>query len=245
MAFPLAHPAAVLPLRRFCPRWLSFPALVVGSVCPDAAYLLQRIHLDTFSHQLLGSVAFSVPVGLGCLLLFYAWRAPVVRMLPGPYRRALLPLCELPRASVWAIVLSLGIGAWTHFLWDSCTHKNGWVAQEIAPLNAVAFTWGYRTARVSLLLWYASSFAGMIWLLLAWEKWKQAHVDGCARVPGRLVLRDTALVALLFLPIALVHHLMPRSEVVLYSVAAACGLPALALMLRTARNRDDAGEGTA
>ena len=28
MPFTLAHPAAVLPLKRFCPRYLSFPALI-------------------------------------------------------------------------------------------------------------------------------------------------------------------------------------------------------------------------
>jgi len=33
MPFPLAHPAAVLPLKRFCPQRLSFSALVIGALC--------------------------------------------------------------------------------------------------------------------------------------------------------------------------------------------------------------------
>src|ERR1039458_6493774 len=78
MAFPLAHPAAVLPLRRYCPIWLSFPALVIGSLSPDAGYCLGDLGgLDwgTFSHGLLGSVAFCLPVGIVMLALFYGLRA--------------------------------------------------------------------------------------------------------------------------------------------------------------------------
>ncbi|MFX7840593.1 DUF4184 family protein, partial [Acinetobacter baumannii] len=29
MPWTFAHPAAMLPLRRLCPRWLSWPALVL------------------------------------------------------------------------------------------------------------------------------------------------------------------------------------------------------------------------
>jgi hypothetical protein len=35
MPFPLAHPVAVLPFRRYCPRFFSLPALVAGSLVPD------------------------------------------------------------------------------------------------------------------------------------------------------------------------------------------------------------------
>jgi hypothetical protein len=211
MAFPLAHPAAVLPLRRFCPQWLSFPALIIGSVSPDLGYILQAQHVDVFSHELIGSIVFCLPVGILAILLFYALRAPAVRVLPEP---------------------SLLIGTWTHLLWDSCTHKDGWWVQHIPVLQATVFTVGYRTARVCLLLWYASSFAGMIWLVLAFEKWKQTRVEGRAGVSGKAVLRDAVLVALLLLPIGLVHHLLRKTELAVYVVAALCALPALAILLK-------------
>ncbi|HVM49483.1 MAG TPA: DUF4184 family protein [Candidatus Acidoferrum sp.] len=232
MAFPLAHPAAVLPLRRFCPRWLSFPALVVGSVAPDSAYVLQAWHVDVLSHSLIGSVAFSLPVGLATMLIFYAVRTPMAKRLPAPYQRALLPLCQRPPASVWVLALSILIGSWTHLFWDSCTHKDGWFALHIPGLNLAVFTLGYHTARVSLLLWYASSFAGMVWLVLAFEKWRQTRVRGAARVPGKAVLRDAALVALLLLPIGAVHHLLQRTEVAVYVVAAICAVPATWVILK-------------
>src|SRR6266404_5342332 len=62
MAFPLAHPAAVLPLRRYCPRGFNFAALVVGSLSPDAGYLFGQRNVDEFSHRVVGSFGFCLPV---------------------------------------------------------------------------------------------------------------------------------------------------------------------------------------
>ena len=70
MPFTLAHPAAVLPLRRFCPRFLNFPALVVGSVGPDAGYAFGWLGADQVSHRFLGSFVFCLPVGLVLVGLF-------------------------------------------------------------------------------------------------------------------------------------------------------------------------------
>jgi Domain of unknown function (DUF4184) len=242
MAFPLAHPAAVLPLRRFCPRWLSLPALMIGSVTPDLGYILQAQHVDEFSHRFLGSFGFCLPVGIIAMVLFYALRAPAVKLLPERYQRALLPLCGLPRRPALVVLASLLIGSWTHLFWDSCTHNDGWLAQQFPVLQTAVFTVGYRTARVSLLLWYASSFAGLIWLVLAFEKWKQSAVKGSASVPGKAVVRDAVLVAFLLLPIAVVHHLLQRAEVALYLAAALCALLALLIILKLSSNRADTAE---
>src|SRR2546426_9342497 len=114
MPFPLAHPAAVLPLRRYCPRYLNFPALMIGSLTPDVGYCLQRFRVDQFSHSFVGSVAFCLPTGIAMLLVFYAIRESLVAALPAPHRDALLPLCRKPNdRPASAIVLSLLIGAWT------------------------------------------------------------------------------------------------------------------------------------
>jgi hypothetical protein len=240
MAFPLAHPAAVLPLRRLCPRWLSFAALVIGSLTPDAGYLFQAWRMDAFSHSLKGSIGFCLPVGLLALLAFYALRSPVVRILPEPYRRALLPPSQKPCVPVLAVLVSLLIGIWTHLLWDSCTHKDGWCVEHIPVLHAALFNVAHRTLRVCVLLWYASSFAGLIWLVLAFEKWKQAHVVGSANVSAKVVLRDAVLVAILLLPIELAHHLLRGWEPAVYVLAACCALLAIVIPLRL-RNAREAG----
>ena len=237
MAFPLAHPAAVLPLRRYCPRWLSFPALVIGTLSPDAGYLFGAKDEDVFSHQLLGSIGFCLPVGLLMMVLIYALRSLVVKMLPEPYERALLPLCRRPFGSVWVVCISLLIGAWTHLLWDSLTHHDGWCVQHLPVLQSVVVSAAGRTARVCHVLWYGSSFAGVVWLVVVFEKWKQAHVNGGAGVSGKAVMRDAVLVAILLLPIELVHHFLRSHKLGLYLIAALCALPVMRIVLKMGNTR--------
>nr|MDT0657477.1 DUF4184 family protein [Micromonospora sp. DSM 115978] len=78
LTFP-THPAVVLPLKLWRPRWFDGVALVVGSMAPDLAYVLDGSGLPVwpFSHQLLGLVGWCLPV-----TLVVAWlirrAAPVV-----------------------------------------------------------------------------------------------------------------------------------------------------------------------
>src|SRR5215472_5973155 len=123
MPFPLAHPAAVLPFRRF--KALNFSALVIGTLVPDIGYLSSEG--GRLSHQVLGSILFGLPVGLLILATFYAVRKPLVVRMPEGVRRSLLPLCRRASKPVWIAVLSLAIGIWTHVLWDSVTHPDGWL----------------------------------------------------------------------------------------------------------------------
>jgi hypothetical protein len=241
MPFPLAHPAAVLPLRRYCPRWLSLPALVIGSLCPDAGYLFGEVPVDEFSHQLLGSIGFCVPAGLLLVVLFYWLRLPLVRVLPASYQQAFIPLCKRPRGSFWVIVISLLIGAWTHQFWDSFTHKDGWFVEHLPLLQSPVIALAGRTAKVCHLLWYGCSFAGVVWLFLVFERWMRANVSGCAGASGIAVLRDAVLVAILVVPIELVHHLAGPNKLGLCLVAALCALPVIGIVLKVA----SAHKGTA
>ena len=235
MPFPLAHPAAVLPLRRYCPRWLSFPALVIGSLSPDAGYLFGQAggpDWGTFSHGLLGSVAFCLPVGIVLLALFYGLRSPVVRLLPAPYQQAFLPFCRRPLGPLWVVVFSLLIGIWTHEVWDSFTHNEGWCVEHLPVLQCAVFSVAGRTARVCHLLWYGCSFAGVLWLFLAFDKWKQASVNGDARAPSKGGLWYAVLIALLVLPVELAHHLLGSGRLGFYLIAGVCALPVLGVALK-------------
>jgi hypothetical protein len=232
MAFPLAHPAAVLPLRRFCPQWLSLPALMIGSLLPDAGYIFQKWHWDSFSHSFMGSIGFCLPVGIVVMVIFCALRSRVVRLLPAPYQAALLPGAQRSCGPVLGILISLLIGAWTHLFWDSCTHKDGWCVEHWPLLQMTVCRVANRAARVCTFVWYLSSFAGLVWLVLAFEKWKQTCVAGSARVPARVVLRDAVLIALLFVPAQLAHHLLRGWEPAFYGGAALCALLAMVIALR-------------
>src|ERR1035441_6750811 len=120
MPFPLAHPAAVLPLRRYCPRYLSFPALIIGSLSPDFGYLFGHLHVDWFLHRFwAGNFGFCLPVGLLVVWLFYLARAPLLKIHPDPYRELFWPLCRRPAAPWPVLPVSVLVGAWTHDLLDS------------------------------------------------------------------------------------------------------------------------------
>src|ERR1041385_2075847 len=170
MPFTLAHPAAVLPLRPYCPRWLCFPALVVGSVVPDAAY---AVKLDVYSHSWIGSVIFCLPVGMVRWGAFYGLRAPAIRRLRARPRELFLPLCGREPGPAWGIIASLLVGTWTHLIWDSFTHKYGWLTQRVPFLQLPLLSlWGHEL-RVNHVLWYLSTFGGVVWLYLCYEQWRE------------------------------------------------------------------------
>lgn len=219
MPFPLAHPAAVLPLKRYCSRWLSFPALVIGSLVPDVGYVFADNSWNSGSHQLVGGLIFNLPVGILMLILFYGFRTTVARMLPTPYRQVLLPLCRRRRSVFLVLVLSLLVGIWTHLLLDSFTHNDGWLAEHVAVLQLPVLSFGGRTAKLCHVLWYVCSFAGAALLFIAFEKWKHSCTSDRAASAMKDATREGILLAVLVLPIALIHHLFRHPWVPMLTAA--------------------------
>jgi hypothetical protein len=208
MPFPLAHPAAVLPFRRYCPRFLSFPALVIGSLSPDAGYLFGKYHLAEFSHRLIGSVGFCLPVGIVALLVLYGVVSRIAPVLPNPFRRVLLPLSQRPVGSPLVVVISVVLGACLHIVWDSFTHKDGWMVEHLAVLQWPIALVGHRTVKICHLLWYASTFAGVVWLFMAYQRWLQAATESSPRLSFWAKVRNAVLIATVMLAIGMVHHLV-------------------------------------
>jgi hypothetical protein len=208
MPFPLAHPAAVMPLRRYCSRYLSFPALIVGSICPDAGYCLDRLNASEFSHQFLGSFGFCLPVGVFILMVLYGAILPAIEKLPKHYQRAIPPLALWPLGSPFAVIVSLLIGSWTHLLWDSFTHTGGWSVEHVPLLQTALFSVGRHTFRVCHLLWYLSSFVGMLLLFIAYDHWRQTSSSVSSTIPVRANWRNAVLVSVMVLPIEFIHHLV-------------------------------------
>ncbi|HZV35463.1 MAG TPA: DUF4184 family protein [Verrucomicrobiae bacterium] len=211
MPFPLAHPAAILPLKRFCPRYLSLGALVIGSIVPDVAYLFGRLRLDEFSHTFVGSFGFSLPVGMLSVWLFYGLRQQMVEWLPDSQRRLLMPLCQQPVPPVIVLVISVLIGAWTHLLWDSFTHSHGWLVLHEPLLQVQLMQFGDHRLLLCHLLWYVSSFVGFVLLCLAYEKWLQRANLMLPQPRPQLRLRNALLAGLLLVPLEAVHHLAGTS----------------------------------
>lgn len=207
MPFPLAHPAAVLPLRRWCPRFLSFPALVIGSLCPDAGYAFGKWNTVLAPHHILGSVGFCLPVGLLCVWVFYGFRERLAGALPEAYRRLFLPLCQRPAAPIHILAVSIIVGAWTHLLLDGWSHRNGWFVEHWAWLRSPLMAIGQRRLRIYHLLWYAFTFGGALWLGLAYLKWLSGASGKAGGQSGTFRVVAASGFALLVLVLAAIHHL--------------------------------------
>jgi hypothetical protein len=174
MPFTLAHPAAVLPLRR-APLMRTVP-LILGAMSPDVPYFLPwRIakHIPQgMTHTLLGMFTLDLPFGILMLLFVWLLRVPLAAPL-GPASRAKC-LAALERFGSrpinWlAAPLSLLVGSWTHLAWDSFTHADGWMVSRVSALSAPVSFFSY-TGELCHLLQYASSVFGLavlaVWFVL-------------------------------------------------------------------------------
>jgi Domain of unknown function (DUF4184) len=209
MPFTLAHPAAVLPFRRFCPRFFNFPALIAGSFSPDVGYCFGELNIDKFSHSLAGSIEFCLPVGVVMVGLFYGLRHPVVEMLPVRPRKLFLPACRHPMGSPLIVIVSLLVGIWIHLLFDSFTHKHGWLVENLPALQTPIYSYKYHIFRIFNLLWYVCSSAGLAWLYLEWERWRKVSAGMSPQIARWGIWSRAALAGAFMVPVELMRHLVP------------------------------------
>ena len=191
MPFTLAHPAAAIPLRRLLGGSGLLSALIIGSLTPDFAYFVpwtvNLMEARGGTHSLLGLLWFCLPVGLITYVAFHILvKEPATALLPERIAQRLWPLVDrepgLPRASVWAVVLSLMVGALTHPLWDAFTHFGGPAMDMLPFLNtAVGQVFG-QTVRVYNVLQHASTIGGLG--LLAWWTMRWVRAAPAPDLPG-------------------------------------------------------------
>ena len=175
MPWTFAHPAAVLPLRRLRRMHLNFAGLVVGSMTPDLGYYIHFSDLARLAHTFFGSVLVCLPTGLTLLAAVYVLRKPLWFLLPQPHRAVLAPVVAVPLSprpsSLLAAAVSVVFGAWTHIVWDSFTHKNGWVVRHVAFLREPAFRLGGTEFPTYQLLQHLSTLAGIAALVAVYCLW--------------------------------------------------------------------------
>jgi hypothetical protein len=186
MPWTFAHPAAVLPIKRFCPATLDFSAMVIGSMIPDLGYYIPHSNMARLAHSFLGSFLVCLPAGLAFWGIFHLLRKPLCFVLPQPHRSALAPLAA--RRILWrprtlaAAGVSVLLGAWTHIVWDSFTH-NTWLVkllpllqEPVFRMSAVEFPWYF-------LLQLLSTLAGGAILIAAYCSWLRLN-PGWATAPS-------------------------------------------------------------
>ncbi len=149
-------------------------ALIIGSMAPDIAFLLPIGVMRAESHSLGGLFWYCLPVGLVSYLLFHRlMKQPIIHLLPPPVFARL----GLYDHSDWSIsirrlvpvLISLLVGAITHLVWDSFTHRGSWAVRNIGWLQIHLFTGGGFWIYLYTLLQWLCSLLGM-GLLYRWIK---------------------------------------------------------------------------
>ena len=174
MPFTLAHPAAVVPLRKLGPFFLLSP-LVVGSMAPDFEYFLRQSPVAVVGHTLPGLFTFCLPLGLCVLWVFHrVVKDPVIDLFPAAHQEQLRSLPSFsftPPMRLTLIGVLIVLGAGTHLAWDGFTHVNGAAVEATPDLRISVFTVGSWEIRVYKLLQHGSTIVGMAYLLTAYLRW--------------------------------------------------------------------------
>ncbi|MGH2664537.1 DUF4184 family protein [Flavobacterium sp.] len=164
MPFTFSHPAIVLPLLKN--HKLSATGLVIGAMCPDFEYFIKMKVESSMSHTFLGLFLFNLPVGLLIAVLFHSCiKKSLVDNLPAFVGNRLNVLrnsnwIDYLKRNVVKVLISILIGAASHILWDSFTHKTGYFVTEIPFLQQQIKNIPYYKIAQHL-----SSLFGMLFLL--------------------------------------------------------------------------------
>lgn len=176
MPLTIAHPAAVIPLFRRMKKYGLLSALIIGSIAPDFTYFLFLPITRGQTHSLAGLFWFCLPMGLLVYFVFHGlMKRPLLSLLPAqltmrlepngkeetrPWNSNLLPAC-----------VSILVGAATHLLWDSFTHKYDFAVQTFPFLQTRLFTlFGYDVFLFKVLQ-HGSSVIGITLLMLWTIQW--------------------------------------------------------------------------
>jgi hypothetical protein len=177
--FTISHAAAVLPLQK---TRLPLAALMIGSMSPDFAYFLPGEPLREDTHSIAGIFWFCWPASVALWLLFVrVLEQPTFALLPDRWRARFAPSeREISIKTLALASAAVMLGAATHILWDSFTHRGTAVVDALPALRAVAFhVHGWRV-RWFVVLQHLSSIVGLLALLI-WA-WRLPPIQDVPRV---------------------------------------------------------------
>lgn len=175
MPLTFAHPAIVLPLR----RWLPIAALAAGAMAPDVPYFIGWRDNYKIGHVWPGVVTVSIPAAI-VLWLLWRWllRDAVVALLPA-FEQQKLQAGPVPfawsSARAWlGLLAAVVIGVASHVVLDGVSHREGWGVEHIGFLSIVApVEIVNRQLAIYKLIQYLGSIIGMGILALVYLWWSR------------------------------------------------------------------------
>ena len=140
MPFTIAHPAIVIPFTFLPKKWFSITGLILGSMLPDFEYFIRFQIKSTFSHTILGTFYFCLPLGLILAYVFHNYvKKRLIYNLPYIFQKKCSVLLSLNwnnylKKNMLVVMYSLIIGSFTHLFWDGFTHHDGYFVTKIPQL---------------------------------------------------------------------------------------------------------------
>jgi membrane-bound metal-dependent hydrolase YbcI (DUF457 family) len=166
MPFTVSHAAAVLPLYRLTK--LPLTALMVGSMAPDFGYFFSHEASRALTHSFTGLFIFALPVGLFVWLFYVAFlEKATITLLSDRWHTRFAHTDAITAPLIARASIAIILGAVTHLLWDSFTHRGTFVTDAFPAL--LGATPGFPWLPIYHLLHALSSVAGLVFLV-AWSR---------------------------------------------------------------------------
>ncbi|MEB2301705.1 DUF4184 family protein [Lysinibacillus xylanilyticus] len=145
MPLTFAHPAAVLPFCRKR-RNINFFAMVLGSMAPDFEYFLRGQPIGEIGHTFTGFFLFNLPLVVMFYFIYHqiihlniVHHLPNFLQVPSSYK--------VEGSKKWKTIVfcySALFGMLTHVVWDSFTHKHGFMVVNFPILTHTFNVNGYQ-----------------------------------------------------------------------------------------------------
>jgi hypothetical protein len=168
LPFTVSHAAAVLPLHRLSKHKLPLTALMVGSMAPDFGYFFSHEASRQLTHSFSGLFIFSLPVGLFVWLFYVAiLEKATITLLSDRWHTRFAHTEAITPSLVARACIAILLGAVTHLLWDSFTHRGTFVTDAFPAL--LGQSPGFRWLPIYHLLHGLSSVLGLV-ILVRWAR---------------------------------------------------------------------------
>jgi hypothetical protein len=178
--FTVSHAAAVLPLHRFSNHKLPLSALMIGSMAPDFGYFFSAEANRQLTHGFAGLFIFALPAGLLVWLFYVAvLEKATITLLSDRWHTRFAHTDALTGKLIARASIAIVLGAVTHLLWDSFTHRGTFLTDAfpwlLGPMPVI------RWMPIYHFLHGLSSLVGIVALVI----WAQ-HLH---RVPAKSLIR--------------------------------------------------------
>lgn len=208
MPWTFSHPAVVFPIKHsFLGKWLSLPAMILGSLSPDLLYSFGLYRLASEVHHIVGWLSIGLPLCFIMYVIILKLASPLSTVIPFVIKKTQ----GWSTRNICIISASFFIGALTHIIWDSFTHDTGSMVRSWSFLQFNLAMTDKQEIAIYKILQHSGSLLGLLYL--SYQYWRyhrkqpkiQQHIDNqkLKKIMGIGVVS-----ALFALPIA--YYLTPK-----------------------------------